>query len=145
MISATFHGRDLFAVAAARLAAGERWRRLVGAPLDPCRLPQWREPERGCAGEQIGLILHVDRFGNAITNLRPSDLPRGPWILRAGTLRIRELHRTYGDVAPNRPLMYIGSTGRLELAVRNGSAAARYRLRPGVRVSLRPIRTKSTA
>ncbi len=144
-ISNTFHGRDVFAVAAARLASGASWRRLARERIEICHLPDWRAPERCPDGVISGTILHVDRFGNAITNLRANDLPPAAWLLSAGRFRARRLHRTYGDVAPARPLVYIGSSGRLELAVRDGSAAARYGLRRGGRVSVRPLRTRPTA
>lgn len=141
-ISSTFHGRDVFAVAAARLAKGQSWRRLAGERIEIGRLAEWREPTRRPDGVVVGAILHVDRFGNAITNLRPADLPPGGWTLCAGRFHARFLHRTYGDVAPSRPLVYIGSSGRLELAVRDGSAAARFGLRRGGPVSVRPSRVR---
>ncbi len=144
-ISSTFHGRDVFAVAAARLARGDSWRRLAAERIEVRRLAEWREPERRPDGVVMGAIVHVDRFGNAITNLRPRDLPPGGWTLYAGRFCARRLHRTYGDVAKGRPLVYIGSSGRLELAVRDGSAAARFRLCRGGRVSVRPSRARATA
>ncbi|MCX7817759.1 MAG: SAM-dependent chlorinase/fluorinase [Kiritimatiellae bacterium] len=138
IISSTFHGRDLFAVVAARLVAGESWRRLVERRWEITRLREWGRPERDSAGKVRGWVLHVDRFGNAITSLEIRDLPAGRWRLRAGTFRACRLHRTYGDVAPGRPLVYLGSAGRLELAVRDASAAERYGLRPGMWVVVRP-------
>lgn len=132
-LSATFHGRDLFAVVAARLASGEPWRNMVVGPIEILRLPEWRTPERISSNSKVrGLILHIDRFGNAITNLRLADLPPIPWRLHAGSFRASQLHQTYADVAPGQSLAYIGSAGYVELAVRDGSAALRYRLRRGM-------------
>jgi S-adenosylmethionine hydrolase len=130
--SSTFHGRDVFAPAAARLAAGE--------PLDalgaPCTAPQclrWPEPRRNDRGHLEGEVLLIDRFGNAITNL-PG--PAGPAHVAFDACDLRVRH-TYADVAPEQPIALTGSSGCVEIAVREGSAARRFALRRGTRVVLR--------
>ncbi len=124
-VSATFHGRDLFAPAAAFLACGGALQEL-GPPVEDLvelLLPQ----PRGEDGRLVGEVLHVDRFGNAITNLGRSDIETaGGWrgaSVEAGGRRLA-LARTYGDVAEGEPLALIGSADLLEVAMRNGSATA---------------------
>ena len=127
--SRTFHGRDVFAPAAAALAKGVPLERL-GEPLKPealVRLPLALGP--GPEGE----ILTFDRFGNAITTLKGPPPPGAR--LSVGEHRLPCLS-TFADVAPGEPLCYTGSAGLLELAVRDGSAREVLRLRTGLRVRL---------
>jgi len=118
--SATFHGRDLFAQVAAWLAGGGDPERLGPAVADPVRLP-WPAARRDGAGLQ-GEVLLVDRFGNLLTSIREGDLggSRGE-VTVAG--RVARWVRTFGEGRPGELLALVGSGGRLELAVREGSAA----------------------
>jgi S-adenosylmethionine hydrolase len=68
-----------------------------------------------------GQIIHIDRFGNATTNILASSIPPNAQI-RIGKLTL-PLRRTYSDVAPGQPLALIGGSDLLEIAVRGGSAA----------------------
>ena len=111
----TFHGRDVFAPAAARLATGERLSAL-GAATTP-KLLSTPEPVR-VGGQLRGEVIAIDRFGNAITNL-----PAGPATIAAEGASYRVL-RTYGDLAPGAAGALVGSSGLIELVVREGSAAA---------------------
>jgi S-adenosylmethionine hydrolase len=72
-----------------------------------------------------GRVLHVDHFGNLVTNVLPDELdgPPGAWDLTVGGHTVPRWGRTYGDVAPGETLVYAGSTGFLEVGVRDGSAA----------------------
>ena len=147
-LSPTFHGRDLFAVAAARLAAGEPLA-ATGPPVtQPVELPI-AEPQRLEDGTLRGAVIHLDRFGNAITNLTVALLEaeraeRAEQAERAIELwcggHTLPLVRTYADAAPGEPLALIGSSGLLEIAVREGSAAARLALARGSAVELRRAR-----
>jgi S-adenosylmethionine hydrolase len=131
--SATFHGRDVFAPAAARLAAGESLDSLgPSVSVDPVRL---RTPEavRQSDGSIAGMVISVDRFGNAVTNLVAFG---GGEVLVAGASL--PLRRHYADVDPGAPVALTGSAGLIEIAVRDGSAAERLRLVRGARVVLRP-------
>jgi hypothetical protein len=134
--SATFHGRDVFAYAAGLLTAGRPPESLCAGPVGPVALP-WARPVRRADGSLCGEVIHVDRFGNAVTNLDPADLPAGAWQISAGTAVLRGLQRTYGDVACGAPLAYAGSSGRIEIAVRDGSAEKELDLRPGIPIILR--------
>ncbi len=134
--SATFHGRDVFAPAAARLAAGESFARL-GARVAPGKvnrleLPRPKKTSRGLAAE----VIHVDAFGNLVTNLRPEDLPPGDLTIAVGGRTVRGLLRTYGEARPGRLLALIGSHGFLEVAAREADAARLLRARRGTRVRI---------
>jgi S-adenosylmethionine hydrolase len=115
--AATFHGRDVFAPAAAALARGTPLQSL-GTPFASPVLRRTPEPVRGADGSLRGEIIAVDRFGNAITNLVAA---------RAGRLEIGgrsiPVRRTYADVATGELLALAGSSGLLEIACRDGSAA----------------------
>lgn len=120
-ISQTFHGRDVFAPAAARLANGEAMSALGDPAVGMVRLP-WPEPLRLERGVE-GVVVHVDRYGNLVTNIpAPMLAPEGG--VRIGDVTVA-LRRTYGDVAAGELVAYVGSRGLLELAVRDGSAARR--------------------
>ena len=138
--SATFHGRDLFAPAAARLARGDDPSRLGSdCPADglvPCPLP---EPT-AVRGRLHGVVLHVDRFGNVITNLPAAAAGPGT-ALDCGSTRVRYRAATYSEAPTARPVFLAGSSGLLELAVRDGSAAERLTLKRGDEIVLAPAET----
>jgi len=124
-VSRTFHGRDVFAPAAAHLAAG-RDPRDMGTPVsDPVELPLKGPVALG--DEVVGEVTRVDRFGNLITNIR-EDMPGGPWkrgacLIRAGGLEIRGIRSTYTEVPEGGVLALWGSGGRLEISVNRGRAS----------------------
>lgn len=132
--SATFHGRDLFAPAAAALASGTAFA-AIGAPVtDPVRLDL---TPRAAGGRLSARVLHVDRFGNVTTAITPADLTRAgfadPAALTLDDPRVpaMPLVRTYGEGPPDRPFLLWGSSGRLEIALDRASAAARLGVRAG--------------
>jgi S-adenosylmethionine hydrolase len=124
-ISATFHGRDIFAPAAAYLACGADPRKM-GTLLpgrDIVTLPILK-PRQQPDGSWLGEVVHIDRFGNLITNIQ--SLPAEESLsMNIGGKQIVGLRRTFADVAPGEWVAYIGSNGYLEIAVREGNAAAR--------------------
>lgn len=120
--SATFHGRDLFAPAAARLARGDAAGTL-GRALDPASLVPSPLPEMERIGDRWrGRVLHVDRFGNVVTNLAAAELPDDVHVV-AGDAVFDVRVTTYGEAPPDEVVMLEGSSGYLELAVGGGSAA----------------------
>ena len=121
--SPTFHGRDLFAPAAAALACGMSLHTL-GQPFTgmPERLAYTIPHYEGKT--IVGEIMYIDRFGTLITNLT-SELVPGYARLEVEDLDIGPIRRTYADVGTGGLLAYIGSAGAIEIAVRNGSAARR--------------------
>jgi S-adenosyl-L-methionine hydrolase (adenosine-forming) len=133
--SPTFHGRDVFAPAAAALASGTPLHAL-GEPLTtiPVRLT-YAEPHYE-GKSVVGEILYVDRFGTLVTNLTTELVP--PYaVLEVEGLEIGPLRRTFGDVPTGGLLAYVGSGGAVEIAVRDGSAARRLGLGMGGRIRAR--------
>jgi S-adenosylmethionine hydrolase len=130
-LAPTFHGRDLFAPAAARLAHGAALAALGDALTDPVRLA-WPEPRRG-ATEVLGEIVHVDRYGNLISNIERSDLPAAPdeCLVSIAGRKVGRVRTHYAQVARAEALALFGSAGLLEIAVRDGSASGAI----GARVS----------
>jgi S-adenosylmethionine hydrolase len=133
--SPTFHGRDLFAPAAAALARGVSLY-LLGEPfLDIPERLVYAEP-RYEGKSIVGEIVYVDRFGTLVTNLTPEAVPDYA-VLEVEGLEIGRLRRTYGDVPTGGLLAYEGSGGAIEIAVRDGSAARRLGMGVGGRVRAR--------
>jgi S-adenosylmethionine hydrolase len=133
-VSATFHGRDILAPVAAHLTLG-----VAPAQLGP-RVETWQRvtlPQSGrTAGGVRGEIVIVDRFGNLITNVRAGDFGPVASILLPNGTRPRFV-KTYGAGEPGELIALIGSSGRLEIAVVNGSAAAQLELGLGTPVEVR--------
>ncbi len=131
----TFHGRDLFAPAAAALAGGTPLQ-MLGEPLTgmPTRLTYTEPHYEGKS--VVGRIVYVDRFGTLVTNLTTEVVP--PYaVLEVEDLDIGPLRRTFGDAPPGGLLAYVGSGGAVEIAVRDGSAARRLGLGVGGRIRAR--------
>jgi len=118
-LSASFHGRDLFAPVAARLARGD-W--------PPCAATALTAPA-GDWPEDLPAVVYVDHYGNAMTGLRASAIDRARAIRIAG----RELRHAavFSAVPPGTAFWYVNSIGLVEIAVNRGSAAAALGLRPG--------------
>ena len=126
-VSATFHGRDVFAPVAAHLALGEPLAR-AGEPLpvDPLVALALPEPRR----EGIALVAHAlafDTYGNVLLDASTGDLPPGERVEVAGRWVARG--RTFGDVPDGELLLYEDSSGALALAVNGGSARDELNLR----------------
>jgi len=80
-------------------------------------------------------VTRIDRFGNLITNIRGTQLPVLPRITVAGRT-LDGLVRSYAEVSPGEPAAIVGSTGRLEIVVNQGRAAAYFRIERGVEVTV---------
>jgi len=124
-LSASFHGRDLFAPVAGWLARGERPAHQP-RPSEIGRHPDWPD--------DLPEIVYIDRFGNAITGLRASLLPPGARLVLSG----REVGRarTFSDVEPGEAFWYENSNGLAEIAVNSGRAADALRLATGSPVAV---------
>jgi S-adenosylmethionine hydrolase len=118
--SPTFHGRDVFAPAAARLATGARLEELGTPAEDVVRraAPSPRVAESAVLGE----VVYIDRFGNLISNI-PKELIRMGASISVETTVVGPVRRTFGDVAAGTLVAYVGSGGTVEVGVRVGSAA----------------------
>lgn len=136
-VSATFHGRDIFAAAAGALAAGVpaqhagpvvslRGRLTLGAPSSEGAMP---------AGMTLGTVVYIDHFGNLITDVSSADLPLNPRF-RVGERVIERLSGTYGDVSTGELVAYIGSADTLEIGVREDSAARILGLDRGAHIEI---------
>ena len=125
-ISASFHGRDLFAPVAARIAAGEL-PNAMARPAEPGRRPDWPD--------DLGEIVYLDRYGNAVTGLRAAALAPGARLQVGG----RELARTstFSAVPAGAAFWYENSNGLAEIAVNAGRADAVLGLTIGSAVGAR--------
>ncbi len=161
-VSNTFHGRDVFAPAAAQLACGVDIAEMGPPVTDMVRFPPPLLELRG-EGEVAGEILHPDGFGNLITSVgalhrsAPVEPPQGPQILylhpwldqcpeamltrdrlslRLPDGQVLPVVRTFADVAAGDPLAYIGSNSLLEIGVNQGDASKSLAFSPGDKVVL---------
>jgi S-adenosylmethionine hydrolase len=132
--SNVFHGRDIMAPVAAWLARGEDLKSFAKPIEDPVLL----DLAPADVNQARGRIIHIDHFGNATTNIRLDALRAAPAVnVKVNRRTIGKLKRTYWDVAPGKPLALIGSSGLLEIAVRDGSAKDDLNIRVGDDVALR--------
>lgn len=144
-ISSTFHGRDIFAPVAAYLAAGGE-PSSVGPVVETYEPLELRSPTVEMLDQRCtitGEVLVVDRFGNLMTNITRdlfSQFGAAPQLALSsaevilGATSIGAIGRTYGDVEQGEVLALFDSQGRLEIAVRGGSAARRFGAATGARV-----------
>jgi S-adenosyl-L-methionine hydrolase (adenosine-forming) len=137
-VSDTFHGRDIMAPVAARVAAGQPLEHL-GPATDRLVMLDWSEPEMRGA-EIHGQVLSVDSFGNVITNISHDLVDRlgssAAICVRCAGHTIRGVVRTYGQRDPGTLVALIGSSGLLEMAVVQGHAAQRLRVESGAAVTV---------
>jgi S-adenosylmethionine hydrolase len=125
--SMTFHGRDVMAPAAAMIARGDDVFAIARQIDDPILLDV---APAGSANEGAR-VIHIDVFGNATTNMGRELAEQPGRGFRIGGKDIGPLDRTYADVPPGTPLALVGSSGLLEIAVRDGSAAEQLGLKVG--------------
>ena len=135
-LGATFHGRDVFAPAAAWVSRGAVLS-LFGRPVfDPVKA-DWPQPTVN-EGSVVGQIMYADRFGNLITNLTLRDIAgglassaRSTPVIRIAGYTIDKLVRCYGDGDGGAPQALINSGGYLEIFLKEGNAASRMYWGPG--------------
>ncbi len=142
-LSHTFHGRDIFAPVAARLAQGIDPERL-GTPIKSLVLLQGSEPTfaEGLISTEV---LHIDRYGNVILNV-PDDSDVAAKLKEGNLVKISIGHesysaplvKTYGDVGKGRLLLLYGGSGLLEIGMNQGSADRQLKVEPGTPVYLKP-------
>lgn len=136
-VSTTFHGRDIFAPVGAALARGVEPMTLGPSISDARRLlPLTPRVEPG--GRVFGRILHVDRFGNCITNLAAEHLGSGALRVRgkSGAVEVAGLRRQYAGAAVGTPFLIEGSTGFIEISLNGSSAAALLGIESGAEVEV---------
>jgi S-adenosylmethionine hydrolase len=132
-VSDTFHGRDIFTPAAAHIASGLELERL-GEPLRELTILNLFTIERH-RDALTGRVIHVDRFGNVVTNIPADQLPQGDIVVEIVDTKIRGLSTTFADA--DGLLALVGSHGYLEIAENLGSAAQSLDLGVGDTVAVR--------
>jgi len=140
-VSRTFHGRDIFAPAAGHLAAGVPLERLGPRITDPIQVPL---PQCRRAGDEIiGEVVGPDRFGNLLTSVAAdmvSELaPDGAIEVTLTGRQISGLASSYEASPPGVAAVIVGSSGRLEIFIRNASAQAVLGAAPGTEVTIRRL------
>ncbi len=132
-VSQTFHGRDIFAPVAAHLARG--------TPIESVgpRIADftWKSPPKPSVrdGKLVGKVLRIDKFGNIITNLRRQDLP-AEFTIHVASLVITRLCSNFSEADPGECFAIEGSTGYIELALKQSSAAAALKVRRGAEIEV---------
>jgi hypothetical protein len=136
-VSATFHGRDIFAPVAAHVAAGERPSRM-GRLIEDYLHPGFEKPRRTGERTWTGRVLHIDLFGNIVTNFRATDFPAlKKFSLHLGPHEVRVLARNYAQCGPGELFAIEGSSGYLEISVNQDSAAKQIGCESGAVVEMR--------
>jgi S-adenosylmethionine hydrolase len=124
-VSPTFHARDIFAPVAARLASGMPLQAVGPEIHDLLKIKSHEQPQ----------VLHIDRFGNIVTSLRPEDLSPDS-ALKIGETRIGSFQKTYASGRPGQLFLLVGSSGYLEVAMNQESAASRLNAVRGANVEI---------
>ncbi len=122
-LSASFHGRDLFAPVAAKLATGQS---VSSSPMQPITLDHWPD--------DLNQIVYIDHYGNGMTGLRASFVTDDTVLTIAGMTL--ESARTFSDQPPESAFWYENANGLLEIAVNGASAATRLGLSLGMKVAI---------
>ena len=120
----TFHGRDRFAPITAALLAGERPEKLGLLIDDPILLDY--EPPRQTDGELLGQVIHIDQYGNAVTNIPADWLDAETFRATIGDHHTERRASHYAALAPGEAAAITGSLGTLELSIPNDSLAAAW-------------------
>ena len=138
-VSGTFHGRDVFAPAAAHLALGTPLPNFGRAVTDPVLIPWPRARRQGAA--LVGEVVHADRFGNLVTSIRAADLEglgaHEALVVEVEGKEVGDVVGCYADLPLGGAGALVGSSDRLEISVREGSAVAKTGAGRGSRVSVR--------
>jgi S-adenosylmethionine hydrolase len=145
-VSATFHGRDIFAPAAAYLWRGTSISTL-GPPLRATSIIRLDIPRPVASAREVrGEVIYVDGFGNLVSNIDRRTAEQFGSRFRQKSLSVRiesgaavRILDTYGDAPKGAPLATFGSFGLLEVAVRDGNAAAHFGAGPGSSVSIATV------
>lgn len=132
-VSDTFHGRDIFAPAAAHLSLGVEIEAL-GNDAGELKEIHFPEPEV-CQSGIKGHIIHIDKFGNLITDIKQelfdAVISDGQFSIRIAGIELGKISRSYAEVSAGDPLAIFDSFGNLEIAVNCGSAAEKLKARKG--------------
>jgi S-adenosylmethionine hydrolase len=134
-VSRTFHGRDLFAPAAAWLSTGIEPNQFGGEITDFISFESVK-PKVISATEQEAEIIHSDRFGNLITNLKGPDLPENFWLTVNQTV-IEKHHNFYAEAERDEVFTIFGSAGYLEIVANQNSASKLLKASAGTKITVK--------
>ena len=147
-VSSTFHGRDIFAPVAGALTNGVAPAQLGAEITDLARLPTLA-PKRAADGSLTAAVIHIDRFGNCVTNitraeLSEAEIARGGVSLQVGAHQVRTFRRYFaeGDMGMREVFAIWGSAGFLEIAAARASAAHLLGIERGHPVKVQGLRFK---
>ena len=138
-VSSTFHGRDVFASAAAHLDKGVKPSEF-GPEINDAVIPDFTSVKRR-RGSFIGEVLHIDNFGNVITNINQKEISHAKTVnvkLRNLSLKLT-FGKTYAQAKLQNPIMLIGSHGFLEIALNQDSAAEKLHAKAGDKIEVTPV------
>jgi S-adenosylmethionine hydrolase len=135
-VSTTFHGRDIFAPAAAHLSLGTAIHEF-GDSLSHVFAFHIPRPFRDNQGNLIGCVLHIDNFGNLITDIRSGDLPGERITITIGSQHIDGISQFYAEKEGLAAI--IGSSGYVEISLKNGNAAAFLKARIGDEIKIKRV------
>lgn len=138
-VSSTFHGRDIFAPMAAHLSLGLKPSKLGRRVTLTGERREFTHLLNTSTGAFHGNVIHVDRFGNLITNLRvrPGEaLPSGRVTVRIKSRAIQGLSHAYAQGSPNKPVALINSSNLIEIGAKNGSARELLKAKVGDKVMI---------
>jgi S-adenosylmethionine hydrolase len=137
-VSNTFHGRDVFAPAAAYLDKGIE-PSAFGPEISDAVTPKFASVKRKNSA-LFGEVLHVDGFGNVITNIQEKELATAKTVhVKLPNLSLNlNFSKTYAQAKPQEPIALIGSHGFLEIALNQASAAEKYHAKAGDEVAVTP-------
>lgn len=136
-VSATFHARDIFAPAAAHVAAGLDYRKLGPPVRNPVLLPPFQGEPAGF-GQLKGHVVHADRYGNLVTTIRAAQLfPR--FVVEVAGREIATHVRTFADAPAGSLFCHADSSGFLAIAVNQGHAASLLGCQRGAPVLVRAL------
>jgi hypothetical protein len=136
-VSSTFHGRDILAPVAAHLSLGLKPSKLGRRVTLPGQRREFTYLQGKSSGKFLGNVIHIDRFGNLITNLRVCPhvgLSSRGLTVRIKSRAIKGLSQAYAQGSANMPLALLNSSNLIEVGVKNGSATELLRAKVGDRV-----------
>ena len=137
-VSRTFHGRDIFAPVARAPGRGRAAGALGQTDRDYLR-PAFEKPQRTGKRTWTGQILHIDRFGNIVTNFHADDFPdleTRNFTLAMGPQAVTVLARNYAECGAGELFLILGSSGYYEVSLSQGSAARLVKCEPGAAIEL---------
>jgi S-adenosylmethionine hydrolase len=140
-VSATFHGRDVFARVAGYLSKGVETQKFGDEITDFVR---FAAPKPKAINERMlrGVVLKVDKFGNIVTNITPAEAPAlfqdepPSFKIMVGSNEIAKINHSYAEGAPGEPFGILGSMGFLEIAINRGSAAQALGAQKGTEIGI---------